>query len=116
MDATHAWIVILVHQVLFLGAFAVKNAVLQRRLGRPIRGNNPEAVAATAFFVLVIAAALAIAVLEPGFGRVAVLAEGLAWALGVLLLLAALVLAVAALLHLRDSWRVGVREDDGPNW
>ena len=40
---THdTWLIVL-HQLLFQGMFFAKNILLERRLGQPIRGFNPEA-------------------------------------------------------------------------
>ena len=36
-------LIILLHQLLFQGMFAIKNITLRRKLGQPIRGDNPEA-------------------------------------------------------------------------
>ena len=45
------WLILL-HQLLFQGMFFAKNILLERRLGQPIRGFNPEANLSIAFFVL----------------------------------------------------------------
>jgi len=105
-----AAIVILLHQLLFQGAFVAKNVTLARRLGKPIRGNNPEAQWAVLFLAAFIALSLALA-LTGNPGGVRLLPQGLALGLCLLLLAGNLVIGLAALRDLGDSWRVGVIEE-----
>lgn len=103
------WLIIL-HQLLFQGMFFAKNILLERRLGQPIRGFNPEANLSIAFFVLFISVALWLS-LSPDTHRTTGLLSGLTQATAGLFMLASLGIAAASLKDLGDSWRVGVIEE-----
>jgi protein-S-isoprenylcysteine O-methyltransferase Ste14 len=103
-------LIILGHQLLFQGMFVAKNMVLRRKLGQPIRGSNREANAAIGFFALFITAALVIGFTGGDFLRLPLLSDGVALGVGVALLLINLGVSGLSLLHLKDSWRVGVIE------
>jgi len=107
-DAT---LVILVHQLLFQGMFFAKNIALQRKLGRPVRGNNSEASLAIGFFVIFIALSLLLAQAGSEWENFALLSNSAALYLGLLLLGVNLLVAAASLHGLGDSWRVGVIEE-----
>jgi len=104
-------IVILVHQLLFQGMFMAKNTLLHQKLGQPVRGKNGEATVAIIFFTLFIAVALILSFNGSGFLRFQVLSRSTALAAGLILLGINLVVSGAALMHLKDSWRVGVIEE-----
>lgn len=95
--------IILIHQLIFQGMFVGKNLYLSRKLGREIRGNNPEALLAIAYFALFIAFSLYLA------AGATVAPVTLLPAL--ILMGSSLLMAAAALFGLGDSWRVGVIED-----
>jgi len=105
------WLVILIHQIVFQGMFVTKNMVLRKKIGKPIRGNNREATISVAFFVVFIAAALIMSALERPVGKVRVLSDLVTMISGVSLLIANLIVSAASLVGLKDSWRVGVLED-----
>jgi len=107
-DAT---LVILMHQLLFQGMFFAKNIALQRKLGRPVRGNNPEASLAIGFFVIFIALSLLLAQTGSEWAKFALLSDRTALTLALLLLGVNLLVAAASLHGLGDSWRVGVIEE-----
>jgi protein-S-isoprenylcysteine O-methyltransferase Ste14 len=102
---------ILVHQLLFQGMFFAKNVSLKRKLGKPIRGFNPEANLSIAFFVGFIGLSLYFAMSRGGPGAVAWLPSSTALGIGALLMLANLVVGLSSLHDLGDSWRVGVIEE-----
>jgi protein-S-isoprenylcysteine O-methyltransferase Ste14 len=106
-----ATLVILVHQVLFQTCFMVKNIVLSRKLGVSVRGNNPEARRAILFFVLFIVLSLALAASGNQWASLHWLPEQAALGLCVLVLACNLVFGIASLRDLRESWRVGVLEN-----
>jgi len=107
-DAT---LVILVHQLVFQGMFLAKNIALRRKLGTSISGRNREARRAIAFFVFFIALSLGTGLVDDRFGSVAVLTERAALIVGLALLGATIILGAASLSGMRDSWRVGVQEN-----
>lgn len=111
MEMIDARVIILIHQIVFQGMFVSKNMVLRRKLGKPIRGSNKEAMISVAFFVVFIAAALVLSALEHPVGKVRVLSSVVAMISGVSLLIANLIVSAASLVGLKDSWRVGVLED-----
>ncbi len=104
-------VIIALHQLLFQGMFFLKNALLRRKLGQPVRGANPEAVASILFFACFIALSLWLALADRPPGHYALLAPGPALAIGLALLGANLLIGLASLKDLGDSWRVGVLEE-----
>jgi len=105
------WPVIIAHQLVFQGMFVMKNIFLHRKIGKQIRGNNIEATVSIAFFALFIGVAVGFSFLEQPPGRIQLAADFLAMTLGIMLLLLNLAVSGAALINLKDSWRVGVLED-----
>lgn len=104
-------IIILVHQIIFQGMFFVKNISLSRRLGMPIRGKNREAVMSVGFIVLFILISLVLGLFEAPFGTFSLLKRTSALAVAAALLVANILIGISSLTGLRDSWRVGVLED-----
>lgn len=111
MQTPEIWQIVLGHQILFQGMFFAKNILLQRKLGQAIRGNNSEATSATVFFALFIATAFGLAIFDQPIGYVSLPAPNPAYAIAAGFLLASLAVAAWSLLHLRDSWRVGILEN-----
>jgi protein-S-isoprenylcysteine O-methyltransferase Ste14 len=105
------WIIILLHQLVFQGMFVIKNIILYRKIGEQIRGKNIEATISIAFFVFFIGVALTISFLEQPFGEIQLLNGFLSIIVGLALLFLNLVISGASLINLKDSWRVGVLED-----
>ena len=104
-------LIIVIHQVIFQGMFFAKNIALRRRLGMPIRGKNREAAFSIAFVGLFILVSVVLGLLDAPRGTVAFLPRNAALALALALLAVNLLVGAAALIGLRDSWRVGVLED-----
>ncbi len=104
-------LVILLHQLVFQGMFLMKNIILHRRTGKQIRGKNREATNSIVFFVFFIGVALTISFLKQPFGEVQLLNNFLAIIVGLALLFLNLIVSGASLMNLKDSWRVGVLED-----
>lgn len=104
-------LLILLHQLIFQGMFFLKNIFLHRKTGKQIRGKNREAIYATVFFVFFIGLAVGISVLKQPFGEVQLLNDFLAMALAIALLFMNLIVSGASLINLKDSWRVGILED-----
>jgi protein-S-isoprenylcysteine O-methyltransferase Ste14 len=108
---TESIVTIIVHQLVFQGMFFVKNFVLQRRLGKRIRGTNKEANVFIAFFVLFAGVTLYLASLNGSSTPPSSFWDNAAYILGIILMLASLIIAWASLKDLGDSWRVGVIEE-----
>ncbi len=106
-----AWLIILIHQSVFQGMFATKNVILHKRTGKQIRGKNIEATASILFFIVFIGAALIIGFFKLSFGEAHIFSHSFAIIIGLLLLILNLIVSAASLVHLRDSWRVGVLEN-----
>ncbi|MCW8982787.1 MAG: isoprenylcysteine carboxylmethyltransferase family protein [Gammaproteobacteria bacterium] len=105
------WAIILIHQILFQGMFLVKNYSLSRKIGVKIRGHNIEATVSVLFFALFIVVAFAISLFEQPFGKIQLLDDLNATVLGCALLTLNLVISAASLINMRESWRVGVLEE-----
>jgi len=104
-------LIIMIHQVVFQGMFFAKNISLRRKLRVPLRGRNREAILAIGFISLFLLSSIVLASLEAPMGTVAVLTTSGALAIALSLLAMNLVVGAASLVGLRDSWRVGVLED-----
>ncbi|MCW9032966.1 MAG: isoprenylcysteine carboxylmethyltransferase family protein [Rhodospirillales bacterium] len=105
------WAIIVLHQIVFQGMFALKNILLKLKTGEQIRGKNIEATLSIAFFILFVGVTLAIAYFDPSFGLVNLVDGPIALAIGFALLGLNLLISIASLVGLRDSWRVGVIEN-----
>lgn len=106
-----SFIVILVHQILFQGMFLIKNVTLSKKLGTTIRGNNREAVISTIFFALTIIIALVISYLGITYGTLHLINSDLAIFIGFVGMAVSIVISSASLVGLKDSWRVGIIEE-----
>ena len=104
-------LIILVHQCLFQGAFFGKNLSLRRKLGKPVRGGNSEATLSIVFFIGFICFSLAFASGVIDIGALALMPDSITLGITGLLLALNLLIGLASLKDLGDSWRVGVIED-----
>ena len=103
--------ILIIHQALFQGMFATKNILLKRRLGQPIRGWNKEATISIVFFVIYIAVDVLIAFISDPVGSTMLLDRLVVTSIACVILFMNLTVSALSLMHLRDSWRVGVLED-----
>ena len=101
-------LIIFLHQLVFQGMFFAKNITLGRKLGKRIRGFNLEASLSIGFFMVFIGLSLFFALSDSAPGRHSLLPGSVALASGVLLLVVNVLLGMASLRDLGDSWRVGV--------
>ena len=108
---TRAVVVILVHQLVFQGMFLAKNVVLRRRLGMPIRGRNREATLSIAFIGLFIVVSLLLGASDAPLWTIRFLSEAATITAALALLVVSVCVGLASLVGLRDSWRVGVLEE-----
>lgn len=104
------WLILL-HQLLFQGMFFAKNFFLRRKLQQSIRGFNPEANLAIAFFVVFIAYAIYLSLTGVASAATPPATRSITGALALLLMLASLAIGGVALQDLGDSWRVGVIQE-----
>ena len=102
------WVIILSHQLVFQGMFLIKNISVYRKTGKTIRGKNKEATLSTVFFSIFIVVALALAFSHRPPGKIHWLSDALTMPLGLALLSLSLLISGAALIHLKDSWRIGI--------
>ncbi len=95
--------IMLIHQILFQGMFFAKNIALKKRIGKKIKGNNIEATLLILFFILFILFSFLLSLKA--------ISSGIALTAGLLILIVNLVVSMSSLLGLKDSWRVGVLEE-----
>lgn len=105
------WLIVLIHQVIFQGMFVLKNTTLHKKIGKQIRGNNKEATISIVFFAMFIVAALVMSVFKNPVGETQILSSFLAMIFGLVFLFLNLIVSLASLVNLKDSWRVGVLEN-----
>ena len=101
----------MIHQSVFQGMFFAKNILLRRKLGKPIRGGNREANLSIGFFSLFIALSVLLGLSSTPLGMVHLVARNTALTIALALLSLNLLVGAVSLAGLKDSWRVGVLED-----
>lgn len=106
-----AWLVIVIHQIVFQGMFVAKNLLLGKKTKKQIRGKNKEATISIIFFAVFISVALIISIFKFSMGDIQWLQPIYATGLACVLMGFNLIVSSASLIHLKDSWRVGVLED-----
>ncbi|MCF6249573.1 MAG: isoprenylcysteine carboxylmethyltransferase family protein [Desulfobacula sp.] len=105
------WIILLVHQILFQGMFVTKNILLAKKTGKQIRGHNKEANISIIFFAGFIALSFYFGLKTQPFATFELVNTWVSTGAGLLLLLLNLGISATSLIHLKDSWRVGVVEN-----
>ena len=91
--------------------FVLKNIILHKKIGKAIRGKNIEATISIAFFAFFIGVAVVMSFFNQPFGKIKLLNNLFAMIFGLGLLFLNLVVSAASLINLKDSWRVGVLEN-----
>ncbi len=104
-------LIILIHQIVFQGMFFAKNISLRRKLRMPIRGRNREANLSVGFFGLFIIVSVLLGSSDAPLGTLKLVTRTTALAAALALLAVNLLVGSASLIGLRDSWRVGVLEE-----
>ena len=104
-------VIIIMHQLIFQGMFVFKNILLHKKTGKQIRGKNKEATNAVIFFTVFITIAILLSCFKDGLGSLNLANQFYANISGIVLLIINLIISAASLLHLKDSWRVGVVEN-----
>lgn len=107
--------ILIVHQIIYQGLFFAKNILLKKKLKKNIRGNNKEAIISIMLFITFITISIASSIfdqLNEFLIIIPFLTHTIFKIIGILLLLLNLFLAVLSLYEMKDSWRVGVIEDD----
>ena len=104
-------LIILIHQIVFQGMFIAKNVSLRRKLGMPIRGRNRETSLSIGFFGLFIIVSILLSLFDTPFGTIKLVTRTTTIVVALALLAINILVGWASLIGLRDSWRVGVLED-----
>jgi protein-S-isoprenylcysteine O-methyltransferase Ste14 len=104
-------IIILSHQIVFQGLFIAKNILLRQKLGIAVRGRNQEANLSIVFFCLYITVSFLFSLDNVSFGTVSLISKTVATVAAIILLAVNLLIGTASLIGLKDSWRVGILED-----
>lgn len=105
---TGLWIIICLHQITFQAMFMTKNIMLRKKLGRPIRGNSLQVNLSILFFMGYIGLALCFSLYAAPAGTIGAQGALITVIPAFILLGTNLVISAAALIHLKDSWRVGI--------
>ena len=108
-------IIIISHLFLFESMFFVKNILLSKKLKGSVRGKNKEASISIILFTVSIIIAITSILSEDInelFIPIRVLANDYLIFIGMFLLFLNLIISFLALVQMRDSWRVGIREND----
>lgn len=108
-------IIIISHLFLFQSMFFVKNIMLSKKLKGTVRGKNKEASISIALFTVTIVIAITSVLseyLNELFIPIPFPANDYIIFIGMFLLFLNLVISFLALVQMRDSWRVGIKEKD----
>lgn len=95
--------------------FIVKNIVLSKKLKKPIRGKNKEASLSIFLFAITINIAIFSILFEyinQLFIPIPALSNNYFIFIGIALLIVNLIISFLALTQMKDSWRVGIKEED----
>jgi len=105
-------IIILLHKALFQGMFIAKNLAVRRKAGKSIRGKNREATVSIVFYTVFILVSIGLSWLQSPFGSVGVPSHTAAAFVAAIILCGSLLISAAALVGLKDSWRVGIPDQE----
>jgi protein-S-isoprenylcysteine O-methyltransferase Ste14 len=108
-------IIIIAHLFLFESMFFIKNIILSKKLKGSVRGKNKEASISILLFSVTIAIAISSLLseyLNKLFIPIPFLSNDYMIYIGMFLLCLNLIISLLALIQMRDSWRVGIKEDD----
>lgn len=108
-------VVIISHLFLFESMFFIKNIVLSKKLKGSVRGKNKEASISIVLFTVTIIIAitsLLSAYMNELFIPIPVLANDYFVFIGMFMLFLNLIISFLALIQMRDSWRVGIKEEE----
>ena len=111
-------IILISHLFLFESMFFIKNIMLSKKLKGSIRGKNKEASISIILFTVTIIIAITSILSEYMNGLfipIPVLANDYFIFIGMFLLFLNLIISFLALVQMRDSWRVGIKENDKTN-
>lgn len=106
---------IIVHQIIYQGLFFTKNILLKKKIKKKIRGNNKEAIISITLFIVFIIIAIASSIYDQVNELLIIipfLTHTIFKIIGIVFLLINLFLAILSLYEMKDSWRVGVIEND----
>jgi protein-S-isoprenylcysteine O-methyltransferase Ste14 len=95
--------------------FIVKNIVLSKKLKGSVRGKNKEASISIFLFFVTISIAVSSILseyLNELFIPIHILSNNYIIFIGIVLLFLNLIISFLALTQMRDSWRVGIKEED----
>ena len=95
--------------------FFVKNIFLSKKIKRSVRGKNKEATISIILFAVTILIAIASILsgyLNELFIPIPLLSNDYLIFTGIFFLFLNLIISFLALIQMRDSWRVGIKEDD----
>lgn len=108
-------IIILLHLFLFQSMFIIKNTLLSKKLKVSVRGKNKEASLSIILFMVTIIIAISSILskyLNELFIPIPALSNNSIIYVGIILLFLNLIISFLALTQMRDSWRVGIKEND----
>jgi protein-S-isoprenylcysteine O-methyltransferase Ste14 len=91
--------------------FSGKNFYLRMKIRKQIRGNNKEAVSSMFFIIFFILLAVLLSRFETPAGTVQVISTGAAAITALVLICMNLVIVAVSLVNMKDSWRMGVLEN-----
>ncbi len=107
--------IIIIHQIIFQGMFIAKNILLKKKIKKNIRGKNKEAIISTTIFSIFITISIASSIsdqINDFFITIPLLSNTIFKIIGIILLLINLFLSMISLYEMKDSWRVGVIENE----
>lgn len=88
--------------------FFTKNMLLKRKTGQVIRGSNLEAIFSVVFIVFFISLSFLLSAISEPFGRFEIVSPAVTNVTAGLILIINLTISAFSLVHLKESWRVGI--------
>jgi protein-S-isoprenylcysteine O-methyltransferase Ste14 len=108
-------LIIILHILLFEIMFFIKSILLSKKLRMSIRGKNEEAIASIALFFLTILVTIFSSIFEKLhnlFYPINIFAHPLFNVIGICLLVLNILISCLALINMKESWRIGVKEGE----
>lgn len=107
----HLWLILICHQVLFQAFFIFKNVTLKKKIKIEIRGKNKEASYSIFFFIIFITLSIILSFQSNPVLSVNIINSQVAIVFGLIFLFLNMIFSILALITLKESWRVGVIEE-----
>jgi len=108
-------LILIVHIILFEIMFFIKSILLSNKLKISIRGKNKEAITSIVLFFITISVTILSSIFEKlhnVFYPISFFSNPLFNVIGICLLVLNILISCLALINMKESWRIGVKEEE----